>query len=383
MAIYLDHNATTPLDARVLEAMLPYLSSEFGNPSSGHAYGRAARAALDTAREQVAALVAAHPSQVIFTGGGSEANNLAIKGVVAHKPPATLAISAVEHASVRAPALGLARRGWDLQRLPVDEQGRLDQDDLQRVLDLRPQLLAMMMANNETGVVYDIAAVAAAARQSGALVHCDAVQAAGKLAIDFAASGAHLMTLSAHKLYGPKGVGALVVDKGLDLAPLVEGGAQERGYRAGTENVAGIVGFGRAAALAMDELEARQAHMLRLHGHLEARLRAELPGLVIFAAEAPRLANTTFFAVPGIDGETLIVNLDQDGLALASGSACHTGEVEPSHVLLAMGVSEELARGAVRVSLGKETTQAEVDTFVDRLKARLGQLQAFAALAFA
>lgn len=383
MAIYLDHNATTPLDERVLEAMLPYLRSEFGNPSSGHALGRVARAALDLAREQVAALVTAHPSQVIFTGGGSEANNLALKGVAARQRPAVLAVSAVEHASVRVPALGLARQGWDLRSLPVDAHGRLETEGLQRALHARPVLVAMMLANNETGVVYDVASVAAAACEAGALLHCDAVQAAGKQVLDFPASGAHLMTLSAHKLYGPKGVGALVVDKAVDLAPLIQGGGQEKGYRAGTENVAAIVGFGRAAELAVAELEQRQAHMRALQERLEGRLRAEIPALVMFGEDAPRLPNTTFFAVPGIDGETLIVSLDQDGLAVASGSACHTGEVQPSHVLLAMGVSEELARGAVRVSLGKDTTAAEVDTFVACLTQRLKQLQGFGSLAFA
>ena len=383
MAIYLDHNATTALDERVLEAMLPYLHDACGNPSSVHQAGRRARAALDTAREQVASLVAAHPSQVVFTSGGTEANNLALKGVAARRAPGLLAVSAAEHPSVREPARALERQGWELEMLALDASGRLDVDFLHRALANRPAMLALMMANNETGVLFDVDAVAQSAREAGTVVLCDAVQAAGKLPVDFAASGAHLMSLSAHKLYGPMGAGALIVDKALDIEPLLHGGGQERGLRAGTENVAALVGFGKAAELALAELQPRREHMAALQAHLEQRLRTEIPALVLFAEEAPRLPNTSYFAIPGIDGETLLGTLDQAGLAVASGSACGSGDVEPSHVLQAMGVDKTLASGAIRVSLGKDTRREEVDEFADQLKAQVKKLQSFGSLACA
>jgi len=383
MAIYLDHNATTALDERVLQAMLPYLREEYGNPSSLHQPGRRARAALDTAREKVAALVNAHPSQVVFTSGGTEANNLAFKGVATRRAPGLLALSAAEHASVMGPAQALARQGWQLEHVMLDGSGRLDGDSLQSVLDSCPALLALMMANNETGVLFDVAGVAAATREAGTVLLVDAVQAVGKLPVDFAASGAHLMSLSAHKIYGPKGVGALIVDKALDIEPLLHGGGQEKGRRAGTENVAAIAGFGKAAELALAELEQRRTHMRELQRHLEQRLRAEIPKIVLFGTDAERLPNTTYFAIPGIDGETLLGTLDQAGMAVASGSACGSGDVDPSHVLLAMGVERGLASAAVRVSLGKDSRREEIDAFVDQLKTQVKTLQSFGSLACA
>lgn len=380
MAIYLDHNATTTLDERVLQVMLPYLRETCGNPSSVHQFGRHARAAIDTAREQVAALVGAHPSQVVFTSGGTEANNLALKGVAARHAPGLMALSAAEHPSVLGPAQALVGQGWTLESIALNRLGELDDDALQGVLDSRPALLAVMMANNETGALFDVARVAQSARAMGAVMLVDAVQAAGKIPVDFAASGAHLMSLSAHKFYGPKGAGALIVDKALDIEPLLHGGGQERGRRAGTENVAALVGFGKAAELAVAELAQRSQHMLALRQHLEQRLLAEVPKVVLFAAAAERLPNTSYFAVPGIDGETLIGSLDQAGIAIASGSACGSGDVDPSHVLLAMGVDHGLASGAVRVSLGKDTRVEEVDAFVDLLSAQLKRLQSFGAL---
>ncbi len=383
MAIYLDHNATTALDERVLQAMLPYFREEYGNPSSLHQSGRRARAALDTAREQVAALVNAHPSQVVFTSGGTEANNLALKGIAMRRAPGLLALSAAEHASVIGPAQALARQGWQLQAVALADSGQLDGDSLQDVLDRRPALLALMMANNETGVLFDVAGVAPTIHEAGTVLLVDAVQAVGKLPVDFAASGAHLMSLSAHKIYGPKGAGALIVDKALDIEPLLHGGEQEKSRRAGTENVAAIVGFGKAAELALAELEQRHTHMRALQQHLERRLRVEMSKIVLFGAEVERLPNTTYFAIPGIDGETLIGSLDQAGVAVASGSACGSGDVDPSHVLLAMGVDRALASAAVRVSLGKDTCREEVDAFVDQLKVQVKMLQSFGSLACA
>lgn len=387
MSTYLDYNATTPLDGLVLDAMMPFLREQFGNASSGHQSGRVARAAVDVARQQVAALVNAHPSQVVFTSGGTEANNLALKGRAARLSPGHIVLSAVEHSSVRTPANALQRHGWMLDEIAVDADGQLNIEQLREILSSLPadsaKILAVMRANNETGIIYDAAAVAALAREFGASLLVDAVQAAGKIPVDFTSIGAQFMSLSAHKIYGPKGVGALIVDKAVDMEPVLHGGGHEKSRRAGTENVAAIVGFGAAAELALSELSTRNAQVQTLHHYLETRLFSELPQVSIFGQRAERLSNTSFFSLPGLDGETLLMNLDQAGLAVSSGSACGTGEVEPSHVLLAMGVSAERARGAIRVSLGKDSRRDEIDKFVDCLKQQVRALQSFAAAAYA
>lgn len=380
--IYLDHNATTPLDERVLEAMLPWLRGGWGNPSSVHALGRAARAALEQAREQVAALVGAHPSQVIFTSGGTEANNAALKGVAARLPAACLAASTVEHASVQQPLAALGRAGWTVATIPVTDQGQVTAQAVEAALREGARLVSVMWANNETGVVNDIGAIAAVVRTAGAVLHTDAVQALGKLPVDFAASGAHLMSVSAHKLNGPKGVGALLLDKAVDMEPLLHGGGQEKGRRGGTENLAGIVGFGRAAELAAAELAPRRKRLLDLRQRLERGLQEQVPQAVVFAAQAERLPNTVFLALPGIDGETLLLELDRLGLALSSGAACGSGYSEPSHVLRAMGVAADLARCAVRVSLGAGNTEQDVDTLIAALRQQAARLQTMAAMAW-
>jgi cysteine desulfurase len=379
--IYLDNNATTPMDDRVLEAMMPYLKECFANPSSGHGLGRQARAAMDVAREQVAALVKAHPSQVVFTSGGTEANNMAVKGVTARLSPGLIAVSAVEHSSVSEPVEALQKNGWSVAKIAVDSSGQIDEASLSTIIAQAPKLMAVMMANNETGVVQNIAQVAEAAKTCGAILFTDAVQAAGKIPLDFLASGAQLMSLSAHKIYGPKGVGALIVNKAVDMEPLLHGGGHEKGRRAGTENVAAIVGFGKASELAASELAERQKHMQELQLYLEEQLVSDIPRLKIFGQQAERLPNTTFFAVPGLDGETLLMALDQAGLAVSSGSACGTGDVEPSHVLLAMGIDSEMARSAVRVSAGKDTSRDEIHRFVKCLKKQVQVLQSFGAVA--
>jgi len=387
MSIYLDYNATTPLDGWVLDAMMPFLREQFGNASSGHQSGRAARAAMDVAREQVAALVNVHPSQVIFTSGGTEANNLALKGRAARLTPGYIVLSGVEHSSVRTPANVLQKYGWMLDEIGVDSNGQLVSENLRAIFSRMPtdsaKMLAVMLANNETGVIYDTAPIAALAREFGATLLVDAVQAAGKMPVDFTDSGAQFMSLSAHKIYGPKGVGALIVDKAVDMEPMLHGGGHEKARRAGTENVAAIVGFGKAAELALSELSTRRAQSQKLRDHLETRLRSELPQVCIFGQQAARLPNTSFFALPGLDGETLLMSLDQTGLAVSSGSACATGEVEPSHVLLSMGVSPERAREAIRISLGKESRRDEIDSFIDCLKQQVRVLQSFAAVACA
>ena len=368
MKLYLDYNASTPLDSRVLDAMTECLSGMAGNPSSTHQFGRAARARLDTAREQVAALVGAHASQVIFTSGGTEANNLALHAVTWRRQPGRLAISSIEHPSVLEPARALAAQGWQLDLIGIDDQCRVTSEALMGKLHQDTRLVSVMTANNETGVIQDIAGLAEMTRSVGAVFHNDAIQAAGKMALDFESSAVQLMTLSAHKIYGPKGVGALIVDKTLELAPLMVGGGQERGFRAGTENVAGIVGFGVAAELAKTQLAERAAHTRRWREHLETGL-ARYPEIKVFARDAERLPNTVQLAIAGIDGETLLMQLDRAGIAVSSGSACSSGKTEPSHVLMAMGVGVELARGAIRISLGRDTTESDIEF----LLAALGQ----------
>jgi cysteine desulfurase len=361
MGIYLDHNATAPLDPRVLTAMQPWLAGVHGNPASVHRFGRSAHAALQHARTQVAALVNVEPPQVVFTGGGTEANNLALKGVCHGSPSGALLVSAIEHAAVLGPAEALATQGWMLEYLPVDGEGRYDLAALERLLKKHPvRLVSAMLANNETGVIEDIRGVSERAHAGGALVHTDAVQAAGKLPVDFTALGADLMSLAAHKLNGPRGAGALIMDRRVDLMPLVHGGGQEQGLRGGTENLAGIVGFGAAAELARAELGQRQRHARALRDRLEAGL-AGVPGLRIFSADAERLSNTLQFGVTGFDGEWLVMELDKRGLAVSSGSACHSGSGQPSHVLLALGLDADTARGAVRVSFGLGNTGQDAD----------------------
>jgi cysteine desulfurase len=370
MPVYLDHNATTPLAEGVLEAMLPYLSDQYGNASSAHSMGYAARAAVDRARAQVARLVNAGPEQVVFTGTGTEANNLAIKGVAGATASGRILISAVEHASVRSPALALKRQGWEVAMLPVDAQGRVAAATLQEHLRPDTRLVSVMLANNETGVLQDIAALGKITRKAGSVFHSDATQAAGKIKIDFAALGVQLMSLSAHKLYGPKGVGALVIAEGVELLPLIHGGG--KALRGGSENVAAIVGFGAAAELAAKELEQRAEHLLTLRRYLEQRLH-EIPSLVIFAEQAERLPNTVLCSVPEFAGETLIAQLDRQGLCLSTGAACTSGTLAPSQTLAAMGVEKRLLRNVLRISLGINNTPAELDQLICALRELLAR----------
>lgn len=377
--VYLDHNATTPLDQGVREAMLPWLGDRFGNASSRHEYGRAARKAVDEARAQVAAAVNAHPTEVIFTGGGSEANNLFIKGAAALMKPGLVAVSAIEHPCVREPARQLIRSGWRCVEIPVDGAGRVDPVAFDRVLAEKPRLVSVMLANNETGVIQDVAVMAKAVKSAGGWMHCDAVQALGKIDVDFRTLGVHGLTLSGHKIRGPVGVGALIVDKRVELAPLVAGGGQERNLRSGTENVMAIVGFGAACERIVSHREEQSRQLSALQAVLEAGLVGL--GAHIFSAGAPRLTNTSFFAIPGVDGETLVGRLDRAGFAVASGSACSSAHPEPSHTLLAMGVDAALARAAVRVSLGVGSTRQDVDGLLTALGENLASLRTMTAVA--
>ena len=377
--VYFDHNATTPVDDRVFEAMLPYLRGRYGNASSRHDLGTVARRAVDAARQQVAALVNVQPSQVIFVSGGTEANNLFIKGAAGYLKPTQIAVSAIEHPCVAKPAQELGRQGWKVRKLAVSRKGEIDLADVDQALKEPTGIVSVMLANNETGAIQDVAAVAARARTAKAWMHTDAVQALGKIAVDFAALNVHAMTISAHKIYGPKGAAALVVDKRLQVKPIIHGGGHEQGLRSGTENVPAIVGFGAACELAggrIGELAQRQEAMrVRLERGLHEM------GAVIFGEDAPRISNTSYFAFKGILGETLVIELDKAGYAVAPGAACSSANPEPSATLLAMGVDPELALGAVRFSLGAGNTQQQVDDFLKALKSVISRLRSLTAMA--
>ena len=378
--VYFDHNATTQIDARVLDAMLPWMRAQSGNPSSRHQYGRAAREAVAQAREQVARACGAQASQVVFTASGTEANNLAIKGLADHVHHGQILSSAVEHPCVTRSATAMRALGHISNSIPVGGDGKVDRAQFKTQLSQATSLVSVMLANNETGVLQDVAELAEIARAHGSLMHTDAVQALGKIDLNFNDLNVHAMTVSSHKLQGPQGAAALILDKRVDIQPLLHGGGQERGLRSGTENVAAIVGFGLACELAIQQLADYQRHTLKLRTQLEAGLASM--NATIFGAQSNRLSNTSFFAMDGIEGETLVVALDRKGYAVASGSACSSDSTEPSAVLLAMGVHEDVARGAVRLSLGAQNTAHQVADFLQQLQQeilRLKQLSAMAA----
>ncbi len=348
--------------------MMPYMSGIYGNPSSVHRYGRLTRDALEQARMQVARLVGAEPKQVVFTSGGTEANNLAIRGVLANLKTSGFAISCIEHASLLAPARLMQQQGWQLDMIPVNTQGKVEIDSFQASINEDTQFVSVMAANNETGVLQDIASLVSAAKADKAdrIFHSDACQMVGKLPFNFAELKLDLMSLSSHKLYGPQGAGALVVSSHIDLQPLIVGGGQEKQKRSGTENMLALVGFGAAAELAAEKMQQRQQHVQQLQTQLLEQLIA-LPGVEIFSQQVKRLPNTVMFAIEGIDGEALLMQLDKKGFAVSSGSACESSSTDPSHVLLAMSVKPDTAKGAIRVSFGEQNTSEEVTQFIEAL----------------
>src|SRR6266481_2393411 len=350
---YLDWNATTPLRPEAAAAISSVLS-HCGNPSSVHLWGRAARQAMERARQSVGALLDVRPERIIFVSGGTEANHLALLGTGRDR----VLVSAVEHDSV-------LRAVPEAERIPVDRDGIVELDVLDRLLaaDPRPALVSAMLANNETGVMQPVAEIARIARGHDALFHCDAAQAAGRIAVDVAAIGADLVTLSAHKLGGPAGIGALVVTGGLELTPLLRGGGQEHGRRAGTENLPGIAGFAAAAAAAAAEIAVYDT-VAALRDGLEAEIAAIAPEAVVLGAAANRLPNTSAIAMPGVAAETQVVALDLDGVMVSAGAACSSGKVGPSHVLEAMGAGPDLAASTIRVSLGWSSTEDDIDHFL-------------------
>lgn len=380
--IYLDHNATTSLEPRVLEAMLPFLRTEWGNPSSPYRFGQAARAAVDRARRRVAECLGCRPAEVLFTGGGTEADNLALRGVTRalRERGRHVVTTAIEHPAVLRTCAALEADGWRVTRVPVDARGVVDVADVERALDPETVLLSVMHANNETGVLQPVAELAELARARGVPFHADAVQTAGKLPGRLAQLGPDLLALSAHKFHGPKGVGALFVRAGTSLAPVLTGGEHEHGLRAGTENVAGVVGLEEALVLACGSAAEEAVRLGDLRDRLERALLAAVPGARVNGAGAPRVPNTANLVFPGVDGESVVVALDLRGICVSTGSACSTGDPEPSHVLLAMGLAPREAQGAVRFSLGSATRGEDIDAVVRVVVEVVQQLRAISSL---
>ena len=375
MQTYLDHNATSPLHPEVIEAILPYLNNAVGNASSLHSAGRLARSAIETARGQVAGLVNCAAESVVFTSGGSEANNLLLKGYLDPADSRPIISTEIEHPSVLQPLLQLEQSGHQVIRLKSDSSGQVDLKAARSILaENEPQILSIMLANNETGVLQPVQQLVQLTDPDRCLTHTDATQVVGKLPVDMKQLGVDALTLSGHKLQGPQGIGALIVNR-KPRQVLISGGAQEKYRRAGTENVAMIVGLGKAAQIAALEMQQKRHHLLQLREVLESRLAA-IPGVIIFGYDAERLPNTTYFSLPYYHGETLLMELDREGFALASGSACHSEVTKASHVLTAMGIDESLALNAVRVSFGMSNTLQEVDALVSKLQDLIDKLPA-------
>lgn len=381
--VYLDHNATTALHHEVLQAMMPWLDAQSGNPTSRHVFGRAARDAIEYARTQVAEACGAYSSQVVFTASGTEANNFAIKGMATHVDNGQILTSAIEHPCVTQPARYTQQFGFPHQVIKVTPSGLVDLDQLRDQLKTPTSLVSVMLANNETGVVQEIAEIAKLARQHKALMHTDAVQGVCKIPLSFNDLQVHAMTVSSHKIGGPQGAAALILDKRVDITPLMHGGGQEKGLRSGTENVAAIVGFGAACALGAQHSAHYQTHTAALREAFEHGLSliAKQLNVSIFGQGAKRLPNTSFFAIHGIEGETLVMALDRRGYAVASGSACSSDSTEPSHVLLAMGIDADTARGAVRVSFGERNSMEDVQGLLNTLAMEIQRLKDLAAIA--
>jgi len=377
--VYLDHNATTAVAPELLEAMLPYLSGEYGNAASIHTFGQKARAAVETAREQVAALIGARAQEIVFTSGGTEADNHAIFGVVAPAASSTprphVITSSSEHEAVLNTCQALEKQGAELTYLAVDREGRVDPEELRRSVRKETLLISIMHANNELGTVQPLEAIGRIAAEADVYFHTDAVQSAGKLPVDVNVLGLDLLALSGHKFYAPKGIGALYIRGGTRLRQLLYGGHHQRGFRPGTENVPGIVGLGKAAEIARQSLLQDAARISALRDRLEQGLVARVPHSRVNAARAPRTPNTANITFPGIEGEALVIALDLKGLACSTGAACSSGAVEPSHVLTAIGLPPEEARASLRFSLGRHTAAADIDFALHIVPATVEQLR--------
>jgi cysteine desulfurase len=380
--VYLDHSATTPLRPEVLKAMLPYLESRFGNASSIHGFGREAKVALEEAREKVAEVIHAASSEVFFTSGGTESDNLAIKGTAFanRKKGKHIIISEIEHHAVLESCKFLEKEGFEVTYLPADSQGLVDPDDLKKAIRDDTTLVSIMHVNNEVGSIQPVEELCAIAKDKGAYFHSDAVQSVGKIRVDVQTSNVDMLSMSGHKIYGPKGVGALYVRKGVRITPWTHGGYHERSRRAGTENVPGIVGFARALELMNQELEDRREQMKNLTETFYRKLVESIPDVVLYCDSNKRIPNILSLSFKGVEGESVILSLDLKGVAVASGSACTSGTLEPSHVLSAMGVPPEVAQGAVRFSFGRDNTMDDVEYVLSLLPEIVQRLRSISPL---
>jgi cysteine desulfurase len=384
MRIYFDHNATTPVDPAVADAMAKALREDFGNPSSVHHFGQQAKALLDEARSAVAGLIKGEPSEVVFTSGGTEADNFAIRGV-AEAFEVTgrrhLIATSIEHEAVLNTLKALTRRGWKVTLLPLDATGIVRPEALEAALTDGTALVSVMHANNEIGTIQPIAELARITRARGVLFHTDAVQSVAKIPVDVAALGVDLLSLSAHKFNGPKGAGALWIKRGTRIGPILTGGKHERNRRAGTENVAAIVGLGVAAQLASRKLEQESARLAGMRNRLEASVLAQVPGTSVNGAPEPRVPNTTNISFDGVEAESLLIGLDLEGVAVSTGSACSSGTLEPSHVLRAMGLPAHRTQNSIRISLGAGNTDEQVDLFLQKLPGIVTKLRSLTRVA--
>jgi cysteine desulfurase len=377
MRYYLDHNATTPVRPEVIEAMMPYYTVMYGNASSVHTFGQEARQALDESRETAARLIGAEPLELYFTGCGTESDNIALTGVLSARQDNRrgLVISSIEHSAILNTGQALERSGYPVRRIGVDRNGVIDLDQLRQTVDSSTALVSIMHGNNETGVIQPVAEAAKIAHEAGALFHTDAVQSAGKVPVDVNHMGIDLLSMSAHKLNAPKGFGALYIRSGIDIRPLTYGGRHERGIRPGTENVAGSVGFAKALSLAVAEHEQSAIRLGALRDRLEKSIDASIPNLYFNGRSAVRLPGTANISFPGVDGEALLFSMDVEGIAVSTGSACTSGEIEPSHVLVAMGVPPNVAQSSLRFSLGWGTGDDAIEHVITVLPAIVERLR--------
>jgi cysteine desulfurase len=377
--VYFDHNATTYARGEVVEAMLPYFHERFGNASSLHFFGQESRDAIDRARAETAALIGAEPEEIIFTSGGTESDNLAIRGTVKSRKrrgaASHVVTSDIEHPAVQKTCQDLALEGALVTYVPCSKDGVVRLDLLEKALTSETAVVSVMLANNETGVIQPIREVAALARSRGVPLHVDGVQGVGKIPVDVAELGVDMLSISAHKFYGPKGIGALYVRRGITLEPVYTGGSHECGLRPGTENVPGIVGLGEASRISKRELAREMSHIVSLRDRLEKGILARIDGVIVTGGSAPRLPNTSSLIVQRVEGEAITLNLSMRGFAISSGSACSSGANEPSHVLVALGLDPADAQGGIRISLGIENTREDVDAFLDAFPGVVARLR--------
>ena len=380
--IYMDHNATTPVHPEVVEAMLPYYTEDYGNASSVHAFGRKARGAMEEAREKVSKLIGAQPREVIFTSGGTESDNAAIAGIAFEnsRKGKHIITSLVEHHAVMNTCKHLETHGFRVSYLGVDRYGMIDPDDVRKAIADDTALITIMYANNEIGAVEPLQEIGKIAKEKGILLHTDAVQAVGKIPVNVDELGVDLMSMSAHKLYGPKGIGVLYMRRGTRMEPLIRGGHHERNRRAGTSNVPSMVGFGKAAEIAISDMEEEGKRLWKLTEKLKAGLQAELEYVYANSHPTERLPNTMNLSFDFLEGESIVLNLDMKGVAVSTGSACTSGSLEPSHVLMALGLPPATAQGAIRFSLGRANTEADVDYVVAELPPIIKRLRAMSPL---